>query len=124
MADKTWKACERKLAALFGTIRIPPAVFAQRADRGDDAPDFETDRVAFQSKHGYQFPGYLLGWLEGIKRNAPTGKVGAVIWHKRGMRFDDSLVILRAADLAQLLQASASTPAPTSCDPPGIPSDT
>lgn len=103
MADKTWKAAERKLAALFGTVRIPPAVFGQRRDRGSDAPDAETDRLAIQIKHGYAFPGYLRQWLTGITTTTPAGKTGVVIWHPKGAPFGDSLVVLRAADFARLV---------------------
>lgn len=123
MADKNWKAAERKLAALFGTVRIPPAVFGQRADRGDHAPDAETDRLALQIKDGYAFPGYLRGWLEGIRRTAPAGKTGAVIWHPRGAKFGDSLVVLRAADFAALLGA-APAPSPSADDSPPALADT
>lgn len=125
MADKTWKAAERRLAALFGTVRIPPAVFGQRADRGDNAPDAETDRLALQIKHGYAFPAYLRAWLNGICKNAPAGKTGAVVWHAKGAKFEDSLVLLRAADLARLLgsaPAADSPPAPPPDTPGGTPS--
>ena len=111
MADKTWKACERAVAAIFGTVRIPPAVFGQRADRGDCAPDAETDTLALQIKHGYKFPGYLREWLAGIKRNTPVGKTGVVVWHAAGSRFEDSLVILRAVDFAALVQPPPSSAA-------------
>lgn len=115
MADKTWKACERSIAALFGTVRIPPAVFGQRADRGDQAPDAETEHLALQIKHGYSFPGYLKDWLAGINRNTPAGKTGVVIWHPKGAPFTGSLVVMRAADLAAIvsrLPATGSPPAP------------
>lgn len=105
MADKTWKSLERRVAALFGTVRIPPAVFGQRADRGDHAPDAETDHLAIQIKHGYSFPGYLASWLDGICKNTPAGKTGVVVWHPKGAKVDDSLVLLRAADFARLLAA-------------------
>jgi hypothetical protein len=106
MADKTWKAAERRLAELFGTKRIPPAVFGQRDDRGSHAPDAETDTLAIQIKHGYSFPTYLRGWLEGICKNTPVGKTGVVVWHPKGAKFEDSLVLLRAGDFARLIAAA------------------
>jgi hypothetical protein len=123
MADKTWKAAERAIAALFGTVRIPPAVFGQRADRGSHAPDAETDRLALQIKHGYQCPGYLREWLTGIKKNTPVGKTGVVVWHQAGGRFEDSLVILRAVDFAALVQPPPAT-APAACALPDTLTDT
>lgn len=103
MADKTWKAIERRVAGLFGTFRIPPAVYGQRADRGNNAPDAETDHLAIQIKHGYTFPAYLASWLAGICENTPAGKTGVVVWHPKGAKVDDSLALLRVADLARLL---------------------
>jgi hypothetical protein len=106
MADKTWKAAERRLAELFGTKRIPPAVFGQRDDRGSHAPDAETETLALQIKHGYSFPTYLRDWLDGICKNTPANKTGVVVWHPKGAKFDDSLVLLRAADFAKLIAAA------------------
>lgn len=123
MADKTWKAAERAIAALFGTVRIPPAVNAQRADRGDNAPDAETDTLALQIKHGYKFPGYLRTWLAGINKMTPAGKTGVVVWHAAGSRFTESLVLLRAVDFARLVQAPLPT-ADEPCAPPDSLTDT
>jgi hypothetical protein len=122
--DKTWKACERKIAALFGTVRIPPAVYGQRPDRGDQAPDAETDLLAIQIKHGYKCPTYLRDWLGGINRNTPAGKTGVVVWHPTGARFTDSLVLLRAEDFARLLRTASATPAHSPDCPPDTPPDT
>lgn len=125
MPNKQWKRAERKIAAIFGTVRIPAAMWGQRPDRGDHAPDAETDTLALQIKSGYRCPSYLRTWLSGIVRTAPTGKVGAVVWHVAGTKFADSLVILRAADLAALLQSPAGTASPACAEhstPPDTPS--
>jgi hypothetical protein len=124
MADATWKATERAIAALFGTVRIPPAVYGQRIDRGNNAPDAETPVVALQIKHGYSRPGYLADWMSGIVQMAPIGKIGAVVWHPKGAKFTDSLVLLRAADFAQLLRRIDATSSPSPGSPPGSPADT
>jgi hypothetical protein len=122
MADKTWKACERSIAALFGTTRIPPAVFGQRADRGDCAPDAETPLLAIQIKHGYKFPAYLRSWLDGIKRNSPAGKTGLVVWHEAGTRFTESLVLLRTSDFVALVSRVPAGDS-SSDSPPNTPAD-
>lgn len=123
MPDKAWKNAERKIAAIFGTVRIPAAMWGQRPDRGDNAPDAETEQLALQVKSGYRCPGYLRSWLNGIQKTAPPGKVGAVVWHVAGTRFTDSLVVLRAADLAALLQSPAGTDE-SACAGPDTPPDT
>ncbi len=106
MPNKTWKAVEASVAAIFGTKRIPVAVHSQRSDRGDGAPDAETDLLAIQIKHSYRFPSYLSEWLTGIRKNTPVGKTGVVVWHPKGAKFEDSLVLLRAGDFARLIAAA------------------
>jgi hypothetical protein len=108
MGDKSWKAFERRLARDVGTERIPAAgVFGSRQK---NAPDFATERVAYQSKLGYAFPAYLREWLEGIVGAAP-GKVGAVVWKPKGGRDTDAVVILRWSDYLRLLRWSGELPA-------------
>lgn len=118
MPNATWKAVEAAVAALFGTKRIPVAFHSQRADGGDGAPDAETDKLAIQVKHSYRFPAYLREWMRGITKNAHPGKVGIVVWHPKGARFTDSLVILRASDFAALVQALPASGSPPD-SPPG-----
>lgn len=103
MPDKTFKAIERKVAAILGTTRIPSAFMAFRGDHGRDAPDCETPLLAVQIKHGYSFPGYLRDWLSGINKNAGS-KAGVVVWHPKGAPVTDSLVVMRLEDLAGLCQ--------------------
>ena len=110
MADKTWKAFERRLARMFGTERIPAAGvmgFAQK-----DAADFKTKRIAFQAKKGYHQPSYLRSWLQGIVAAAGAeDRIGAVIWGAKGCNDADALVILRATDFASLVAQIESSPA-------------
>lgn len=103
MADKTFKAIERKVAAVLGTKRIPSAFMAFRGDHGRDAPDCETPLLAVQIKHGYRFPGYLKEWLAGINKNAGP-KTGIVVWHEKGAPVTESVVVMRLADLAALCE--------------------
>ena len=123
MADRTWKAVERRAAALFGVKRIPPAVYGQRDDRGDDAPDFETDTLAAQVKHGYKPPAYIKDWLTGINKTAGPHRTGFLLWHAKGARIEDSYVILRLRDFLPLVGA-APLPAPPASAPPPTPDDT
>lgn len=102
MADRTWKAFERRLARMFGTERIPAA--GVMGFQQTNAADFETSRVCFQAKKGYHPPSYLRDWLSGIVTVAqPSGRVGAVVWAGKGVKDDEALVILRAVDFCTLL---------------------
>jgi hypothetical protein len=102
MADRTWKAFERRMARLFGTERIPAAGVMGRAQK--DASDFRTKLFSFQAKKGYKFPAYLKAWLDGIVHvGAGESRYGVVIWSDKGARDADSLVLMRAADFAAIV---------------------
>jgi len=108
VADRTWKAFERRLARSFGTERIPAAGVLGSAQR--EAPDFETDVLCVQVKKGYSPPSYLRSWLDGIVGQAEKkGKKGVVIWAGKRVRDDDALVFMRLADYRALV---SSTPDP------------
>lgn len=105
MADRTWKAFERRLARSFGTERIPAAGVLGSAQR--EAPDFETDALCFQVKKGYSPPSYLRAWLDGIVGQAASkGKSGVVVWGAKRCRDDDALVFMRLADFRSMALAA------------------
>jgi hypothetical protein len=103
LADKTWKAFERRLARCFGTERIPAAGVMGHAQK--DAADFKTQRISFQAKKGYHQPSYLRSWLHGIVQAAAAeDRIGAVVWGAKGCKDGDSLVFLRLEDFAKLVR--------------------
>lgn len=107
MADRTWKAFERRVARMFGTERIPAAGVMGRHQK--DAADFQTARFSFQAKKGYQPPSYLRSWLSGIVAIAQAeNRIGVVVWAGKGEQDADAYVIMRLGDFAQI--ASTSTP--------------
>jgi hypothetical protein len=96
MSDKTWKARERKTAAMLGGKRI--AVTGER-----NGADVETALLCIQQKHGRRRPAFLSDWLSGICANAqPKGKVGLVVWSANRERQGDAIVIMRLSDFQQL----------------------
>lgn len=116
-SGSTWKGYERRLAAFFGTKRIPAAAIPGEEQK--DKPDFETALLAAQAKKGYAFPGYLTAWLDGICQAAgrcQPPKIGFVVWSAKGVRDLDSLVCLRLEDFLRLVSlveahgASSGTP--------------
>ena len=65
--------------------------------------DYEDGLVCFSHKHSYNQPGYMLGWLRAITTFAlGRKKIGCIVWHKKGGRMNDSLVVIRFADWVQL----------------------
>lgn len=117
MASARWKAVEGACAALFNTKRIPPAVYGQRDDRGENAPDFETPELACQVKHGYKPPAYLESWLAGITKTAGPQRTGFLLWHRKGARIEDSYVVLRLRDFVRLAAPPPATAAATDAPP-------
>ena len=97
MADKSWKAFERRLAHRVGGRRVP-VTGIERAGADVDAGPF-----VYQAKLRRGLPSYLREWLRGItaageRKNA----TGVVVWKAPREKDDDAIVILRLADWQKL----------------------
>lgn len=105
MADKSWKAFERRCARDVGTERIP--VTGERA-----GADFEDDAACYQAKLGRGMPAYLRVWLSGIveagAKRSPA-KCGVVVWKPKGARDEDALVLLSWRDFLALRRGAGTT---------------
>lgn len=96
MADKAWKATERRMARDVGTQRIP--VTGER-----DGADFEDAMFAYQLKVRRVIPDWLWAWLCGIQTTgARKGKIGVLALKRPGDRDADALVILSWKDWVDL----------------------
>ena len=92
MADKSWKAFERRIAKRVGGKRIP--VTGER-----DGADVVAPAFVYQCKLRRGLPTYLKGWLRGIvAAGARKDSTGVVIWKTPGARDDDAVVVLRLRD--------------------------
>lgn len=102
MADKSWKAVERRVAALARGKRIP--VTGER-----EGADVESDRWCYQVKTRKTLPTWLWTWLAGIAGNAMRKqKHGALVLKRPGDRLmTHGLVVIRFADWVQHLDAEA-----------------
>jgi len=99
VSDHAWKAFERRTARDHGVERTP--VSGRQADTG--GLDWSNQMFAAQVKLGYNEPGYLRTWVDGIRRHAQVrGLVGIVIWKHKWVRDENALVILRYADWLEL----------------------
>lgn len=99
MADKSWKAFERRLCRDVGTERIP--VTGER-----HGADGATDRYCFQFKLRRSLPRWLFNWLAGIvETGTRQGKVGVLVLRVPRMQDDHALVVLRWRDCRTLLSA-------------------
>ena len=92
MADKSWKAFERRVAKRVGGKRIP--VTGER-----DGADVVAGPFVYQAKLRRGMPSYLREWLRGIvAAGGRVDKTGILIWKEPGARDDGAVVVLRLRD--------------------------
>ena len=97
MADKSWKAFERRLAKRMGGRRIPVTGERAGADVIGGGP------FAYQCKLRRGLPSYLRGWLRGITAAGErVNSIGVVVWKAPNARDDDAVVVLRLRDWQDL----------------------
>ena len=97
MADKSWKAFERRVAKRMGGKRIP--VTGER-----DGADVDAGPFVYQAKLRRGLPSYLREWLRGIVAAGERsgGATGVVVWKAPNARDDDAVVVLRLRDWQDL----------------------
>jgi hypothetical protein len=97
VADRTWKAYERRACRDMGVERQP--VTGER-DGADNAPH---PMFCFQFKLRRMLPAWLFTWLGGIVATAQrAGKVGVLVLKLPRMADADALVVLRWRDWVDL----------------------
>ena len=93
MADRSWKAFERRLAHRMGGRRIPVTGERDGADVIGGGP------FVYQAKLRRGVPSYLRDWLRGIvAAGERANAVGVVVWKAPRARDDDAVVVLRLKD--------------------------
>ena len=106
MADKAWKAFERRVAERVGGRRIP--VTGER-----DGADVVSEKFVYQAKLRRGLPSYLREWLRGIvSAGERKNSIGIVIWKSPRALDDDAVVVLRLKDW-QALHGAETTKRPT-----------
>ena len=97
MADKSWKAYERRLAKALGGQRIPVTGIG-RADR-----DVEAGMFYYQAKLRKAIPKCIRAWSDGICATAKRdNKIGILIMKEPGLHDANALVVLRYQDWLDL----------------------
>jgi hypothetical protein len=89
--DKPWKAFERKVAKLFGTVRIP-------VDGRGDRPDMETETHVVEMKHWKNMPYRVEAALMQAEKNSSPEKLPLAIIGQSNRRWQDSLVVMRLGE--------------------------
>ena len=100
--SKHWKAVERAVARRLGGRRVPVTGRA----RGD-APDVEHPLLALEVKHRKELPQWLKEAMAQAEAAARDDKLPVVVLHEAGSRHSEDLVVLRLADLEELLQGGS-----------------
>ncbi len=95
---KNWKACERRIAAELGGVRIP----VSGRSRGDN-PDVAHPTFAIEVKSRKKLP----GWIHNAMRQAEASSNGGdqlpvAILHEDRARYSEALAVVRLSDLAKL----------------------
>lgn len=94
--DKTWKAAERKIAAMLGGKRAGPL--------GKRGPDVVGDiRWAPEVKTRKRLPAWLLTAMLQADLNSPKDKTPIVILHEVGRDYDEALVLMRLGDFMAVI---------------------
>jgi hypothetical protein len=96
MADKGWKATERRMARDVGSQRIP--VTGER-----HGADFKCGIAHYQLKVRKAIPGWLWDWLTGIQTSAKRdGKAGVLVLKKPRQQDAEAVVVLSWSDWVSL----------------------
>jgi hypothetical protein len=90
MADKRWKATERRIAALVGGRRVP----VSGRGRGDQ-PDIAHLWLALEVKERATLPAWLLDALDEAEASATPAQLPVEVLHRVGDRHDHGLIVLR-----------------------------
>ncbi len=89
---RTWKAAERAVARLLNGRRCH-----------FEGQDVDAAGFSVEVKHGRQIPKTLLGWWKQTRENTRDRKRPLLVLHPLGAEYEDSLAVLRLADLVELL---------------------
>lgn len=86
----TWKATERRVAAIVGGKRLGCGV-----DRADVRAG---DWLVAEVKHRQSIPAWLKDAIGQARRYATAGQLPVAILHEAGARMTDALVVMTLAD--------------------------
>ena len=99
MADKAWKAFERRVALILGGTRRP----VMGHEKG--GTDIDHEYLAIQCKQrGGKYPAYLGEWMAGL---GAGGKTPLIVWGLKHQDTDKAMVVMRLRDFAELIRREA-----------------
>jgi hypothetical protein len=98
VTDRAWKNTERRIAALLGGERVP----VTGRQRGN-APDVAHPFLAIEVKHRSILPAWIRDAVEQARASARGQQLPIVVLHGRGMRYDQSLVVIELGSLSCFL---------------------
>jgi hypothetical protein len=90
VADKRWKATERRIVALVGGRRVP----VSGRGRGDQR-DIAQPWLWLEVKDRATLPAWLLDALDQAEASATAAQLPVAVLHRVGDRHDYALIVLR-----------------------------
>jgi hypothetical protein len=93
MADKTWKAVERRIAGLLGGERVP----VSGRQRGE-SPDIAHIWLSLEVKHRKKFPDWLHDAMDQAVKSKKDYQLPTVVLHQNGKSHKDDFVVIRLED--------------------------
>jgi len=90
MADKTWKAAERRIAAMLGGKRNGPT--------GTPQADIDAGWLQVECKHRADLPQWLVNSVQQARQHCQHDQLGVAVLHEAGKPYGRSLVVLRLDD--------------------------
>lgn len=96
MKNRSWKGAETRFARDVGSERKP-------CDGSRDGADFEDGLAVYQLKVRKSIPGWLWGWLTGIRTTGLLSKkIGVLVLKHPRQQDTDALVVLTWRDWVAL----------------------
>lgn len=93
MADKAWKAAERRIAKYIGGERVP----VSGRTRGDQ-PDIRHAWLCPEVKYRSKIPAWLFDAMDQAEKSAQPRQMPCVILIEKGQRVGDALICFRLSD--------------------------
>jgi hypothetical protein len=90
---KSWKECERRVAALIGGRRVP----LSGRGRGD-SPDVAHDRLSVEVKSREKLPAWIHNGMRQAEASANDNQLPVVVLHEDRAPYSEALVLLRLKD--------------------------
>jgi hypothetical protein len=91
---RTWQTAERRIAQMLGLRKV--------GNRGTSTPDAVGGHLVAEIKHRRSrgIPQWAMDALQGARQHAGPHRLGVLVVHREGQRYEDSILLMRLGDYA------------------------